>query len=79
MKTKLFMAAILMFILASCTSSATQEDLQKIQDEKHASRITKFNYEGHSYLLYRYGKKSAGIAHDMNCHCHDIKDSDYCR
>lgn len=57
MKTKLFMAAILTLILESCTSSATHEDWQKMQDKECASRITKFNYEGHSYLLYRYVKE----------------------
>lgn len=77
MKTKLFMAAILMLIFASCASTATHEDWQKMQDKECASRITKFSYEGHSYLLYRYGKEGVGIAHDANCQCYRIPDSDY--
>lgn len=61
--------------VASCSDSATKahEDWQSEQDKRCASRITKFNYEGHSYLLYQYGvghqEGVAGICHDENCDC----------
>ena len=59
--------------LTSCGPASTHEQWQERQDREAASRITKFNYEGHSYLLYKYhiGSQSdvAGICHDENCPC----------
>lgn len=61
--------------VSSCSDSApkTHEDWQRNQDKRCASRITKFNYEGHSYLLYQdgvgYREGVAGICHDENCEC----------
>lgn len=79
MKTKLLLIAILMTILASCTS-ATCEKWDDEHDEGCIAVITKFKYEGHSYLLFRtYHGEVAGIAHDANCPCYEISDSDYCR
>ena len=76
MKTKsLFIAAVLASCLASC-EPATHEDWQKYHDKECATRITKFNYEGHSYLLYRHNE-SESITHDANCDCYKIPDSDY--
>ena len=76
MKTKLsFITAVLALCLASC-EPATHEDWQKYHDKECATRITKFNYEGHSYLLYRHNK-SESIAHDANCQCYNISGSDY--
>ena len=55
--------------LTSCKEQPyTHEDWQKEKDREAASRITKFNYEGHSYLLYQYGY-GRGICHDENCEC----------
>lgn len=56
--------------LTSCKEQPyTHEDWQREQDRDCASHITKFNYEGHSYLLYRYGYHGGGICHDENCEC----------
>lgn len=68
--------AVIVGMAMSCTS-ATHEDWQKYQDRECASHITKFNYEGHSYLLYRDGDRGTGIAHDANCECFFIPNSDY--
>ena len=54
--------------LTSCDPVQTHEEWQREQDYKCATRITKFNYEGHSYLLYQYGH-GIGICHDENCEC----------
>lgn len=76
MKTKLtLMAALMIMCLASC-QPVTHDDWQKHQDKECATRITKFNYEGHSYLLYRHNEVES-ITHDPNCHCYNIPDSDY--
>lgn len=59
-------------LLTSCVDSPTHEDWQKHHDRECASHITKFNYEGHQYLLYEYGTHTAvsvSICHDENCHC----------
>lgn len=64
--------AITITLVTGCTS-VTNEDWQSDQDRRCAQRITKFNYEGHSYLLYQAGGNShmavAGITHDANCQC----------
>lgn len=73
--SKLLVAILVCLALASCSGSATKthEDWQREHDKRCASRITKFNYEGHSYLLYQYGVGNkegvAGICHDANCEC----------
>lgn len=55
--------------LTSCNEQTyTHEYWQREQDKICAPRITKFNYEGHSYLLYQYGY-GRGICHDENCDC----------
>lgn len=64
----------------SCAEPPSHEQWQKHQDKECASKITKFNYEGHSYLLYRDGIgdcRTAGITHDANCPCYKIPDSDF--
>lgn len=69
------LASILAICLAltSCGPAPTHEQWQREQDHKCATRITKFNYEGHSYLLYQYQANTsnavAGICHDENCPC----------
>lgn len=56
--------------LTSCKEQPySHEDWQREQDKYCASRITKFNYEGHSYLLYQDGPHGRGICHDENCVC----------
>lgn len=59
--------------LTSCDPVQTHEEWQREQDYKYDTRITKFNYEGHSYLLYQYQANTrnavAGICHDENCPC----------
>lgn len=58
--------------LTSCGPTPTHEQWQERQDREAASRITKFNYEGHSYLLYQAvgsTHTAAGICHDENCSC----------
>lgn len=56
--------------LASCNEKPyTHEEWQREHDREAASHITKFNYEGHSYLLYQDGPHGRGICHDENCEC----------
>lgn len=63
---------VVLLLAAGCTP-ASHEEWQVEQDRRCAQRITKFNYEGHSYLLYRDGGNGncaiAGITHDANCPC----------
>lgn len=72
---KKILAVIAMCLaLTSCKEQPyTHEDWQNEKDREAASRITKFNYEGHSYLLYQYHIGAqwgvAGICHDENCEC----------
>ena len=66
---KILVALDVSLALTSCKEQPyTHEDWQREQDKRCASCITKFNYEGHSYLLYQYGH-GIGICHDENCEC----------
>lgn len=75
MKTRLFISIALLFIpitlavmFLTC-GAQTQEEL----DLSMNIHITKFNYEGHKFLLFKEGITSsavAGICHDPNCPCH---------
>lgn len=50
---KILVAIAVSLALTSCKEQPyTHEDWQREQDKRCASCITKFNYEGHSYLLY---------------------------
>lgn len=62
--------------LTSCGPAPTHDELQRRRDREIAARISKFNYEGHSYLLYRYGTYSCGVCHDENCKCKQSNPSD---
>lgn len=69
-----------MLVIATSCAEPNHEQWQKHQDKECVSKITKFNYEGHSYLLYRDGAgryETAGITHDANCPCYNISDSDF--
>lgn len=58
-------------MVTSC-EKAEHEDYQQYFNQECASRIAKFDYEGHTYLLYRSGSGCnalAGICHDENCQC----------
>lgn len=79
MKTKISLIIAMVCRLTSCHET-THKEWQEQHDEECAARITKFNYEGHSYLLYEYNcghASTAGITHDANCHCYNIPDSDF--
>lgn len=73
MKKKLAYISVCLALASCATPAPTQEQWQAEQDHEAASRITKFNYEGHSYLLYQYHIGAqwgvAGICHDENCEC----------
>lgn len=67
---KLVTILALCLALSSCDSKPiTHDELQRRRDREIAARISKFNYEGHSYLLYRYGAHGCGVCHDENCPC----------
>ena len=70
-----FIAALI--LLAISCKPATHEEWQETYDKECASHITKFNYEGHTYLLYRDGDRGIGFVHDANCDCYYIPNSDY--
>lgn len=66
---KLVLVLAVCVALTSCTQrKVTHDDWQSEHDKRCGSRITKFNYEGHSYLLFENGHQ-AGITHDANCEC----------
>lgn len=80
MKTKILLLIIAMACGLTSCHKANNEEWQEHHDKECAAHITKFNYEGHSYLLYEnnFGNAStAGITHDANCHCYNIPDSDF--
>lgn len=64
---------LVMVSMTSCTQ-VSHEDWQKQYDRECAGKIHKFNYEGHSYLLYRSGTYGTGITHDENCSCRNKND-----
>ena len=68
---KLTLTILALFALTGCedNNNKTQQQI----NAEIAERITKFDYEGHKYLLYkRYYNKGGigGIAHDPDCPCH---------
>ncbi|TGY80911.1 hypothetical protein [Lepagella muris] len=77
----IFLVALLFIVamigLAISCKPATHAEWQELHDKECASHITKFNYEGHTYLLYNDGDIGVGIAHDANCDCFYIPNSDY--
>ena len=65
--------AILTLLTLTLTGCEDNKPQQQI-DAEIAGHITKFNYEGHKYLLYKryYGKGGiAGITHDPDCLCRE--------
>lgn len=68
---KIIAIVSIMVALTSCsdTTNKTHEDWQREHDKQCATHITKFSYEGHSYLLYTNGAHGRGITHDANCQC----------
>lgn len=72
---KIITIVAIVLALSSCTyKKVTHDEWQSQHDRECASRITKFNYEGHSYLLYERNlgnASTAGITHDANCQCRD--------
>ncbi len=69
---KIISTVILALALTSCSEhKATHDEWQERHDREWSSRITKFNYEGHSYLLYQDGAHGRGICHDANCECRE--------
>lgn len=80
MKTIIGIITLLLLVGITSCAEPNHEQWQERQDKECASKIIKFNYEGHSYLLYRDGGgkyKTAGITHDANCPCYKIPDSDF--
>lgn len=73
MKKVLTVFTVCLALISCSQTPTTHEQWQDQQDREAASRITKFNYEGHSYLLYQYHIGAqwgvAGICHDENCDC----------
>lgn len=72
-KPTLTLLALLALTLTGCENNKTQQQI----DAEISSRITKFNYEGHKYLLYKrpYAKGGVGgITHDPDCSCHKKED-----
>lgn len=51
-----------LFIFGSCVSKDGEDYLSDV------GRITKFEYEGHTYLI-RGSYQKGGICHDENCKC----------
>lgn len=69
---KIIAIVALAVALTSCTGREyTHDEWQENHDRDCASHITKFNYEGHSYLLYSNGPHGVGITHDANCECRE--------
>lgn len=80
MKILSVIATLLLLVLITSCAEPNHEQWQKRHDKECATKITKFNYEGHSYLLYRDGAgnyKTTGLTHDANCQCYQIPDSDF--
>lgn len=68
---KIITIAAVVLALTSCSGKEyTHDEWQSQHDRECATRITKFNYEGHSYLLYSDGH-GRGITHDANCECRE--------
>lgn len=76
----IFLVALLFIVamigLAISCKPATHAEWQEVHNKECASHITKFNYEGHSCLLYPHNE-SESITHDANCQCYNIPDSDF--
>ena len=71
------LAAVCSIAYASCNNDGSHQQWQERQDRYCAERITKFNYEGHSYLKFTGGKyDSVGITHDENCRCRSQTSTD---
>lgn len=71
------MAAACAISHTSCSNDDSHQQWQDRQDRYCAERITKFNYEGHSYLKFTSGKyNSVGITHDENCQCRSLPSID---
>lgn len=65
---KMAAAAVMLLCLPSCTKTTHKEWAER-QDKYAAQHITKFRYEGHTYLLFQKGKDGVAITHDANCPC----------
>lgn len=69
MKKILAILIMLAALLASCDTSATQEEAQEF-----TSTFREVNYKGHSYIIFTYHNPGSyagygGLTHNPNCPC----------
>lgn len=82
-KVFLTLSVMLAFVMTACNSMTptdkTQEKIRQETNKRIGSHITKFDFEGHTYLLYEYCSQQnsrAGLVHDPNCQCEFICECD---
>ena len=72
-------------LLASCDSSKYEEanttDVEHVKVSTETIYalldISKFNYSGHSYILFDGDSNLNGIVHDPDCSCHKTNETDF--
>lgn len=72
---------LMLTTLSGCGEKPTHEEWQQEYDKYCSQRISKFNYEGHRYIIFSSGKDGnrslGGITHDENCECRRLHSNPY--
>lgn len=82
---KLILCLFATAMLASCAPSKYEEakttnaEHVKVSTETTCTLldISKFNYSGHSYILFDGDSHLNGIVHDPDCSCHKTTETDF--
>lgn len=78
---KIILCLLAVVALASCAPSKYEEakttDAEYIKVKTKMLDIFKFNYSGHSYIMFDGTSHLNGVVHDPDCSCHKTNETDF--